>query len=130
MAELIKVNIDISERQEKLILKIPETIKVPVGSIVQWNIIGLDKRFNEPPMLWRRGLIFTLYFSGKSPFRWKRQFVQLHQDPRFFPYYPSNIVRLAEDIADEKGDFKYGVKVTDGESDETLIDEDPYLIVF
>jgi hypothetical protein len=37
---------------------------------------------------------------------------------------------LAEDIADEKGDFKYGVRVTEAETDEQLYDEDPFLIVY
>lgn len=130
MAEIFKINIEIREQQEKLLLKIPESTKVPVGSIVQWNIIGLDKHYNNPPLHWTKGLIFTLYFSDGSPFRWRRQFVQLQHDPRFFPYYSNKIVRLAEDIAYETGNYKYGVKVTDAESDETLFDEDPYLIVF
>lgn len=130
MAELIKVNIEFSEQQEKLILKIPERIKVPLGSIVQWNIIGLNKHDNQLLLHQSKGLIFTLYFSDKSPFRWKRQFIQLHSPLLNFSYHPNSIVRLAEEIADERGDFKYGVRVTDGLSDETLFDEDPYLIVF
>ena len=128
MAETIKINIQITQQKEKL-LKIPERIIVPQNSIVQWNIIGLDKFYIKTPIYWRNGLIFTLYFSDKTPFRWKRQFIQLHEDPRFFPFYSSKIVRLAEDVADEKGDYKYGVKVSDGESDETIYDEDPFLIV-
>lgn len=130
MAEIIKVNIEISEQQEKLSLKIPEITKVPVGSIVQWNIIGFAKLYKVPPIFWRRGLIFTIYFSKKSPFSWRRQFIQLHQEGRFFPYYLSNLVRLAEDFADEKGDYKYGIKVNDGTTGDEVFDEDPYLIVF
>lgn len=127
MAETIIINIEISEDREKL-LKIPERTRVPVNSVVQWNIVGLDKYFDSPEFR-RRGLIFTLYFSDKTPFGWKRQFIQLH-DPHFFPFYPNRIIRLAEDVADEKGDFKYGVRVTEAETDEQLYDEDPFLIVY
>ena len=127
MAEIIKINVEITEQREKL-LRIPERIRVPQNSIVQWNIIGLDKYFDRPNY-GRGGLIFTLYFSDKTPFRWKRQFIQL-QDPRFFPYYPNRVIRLAEEVADEKGDFKYGVSVTEAESDKILYDEDPFLIVY
>jgi hypothetical protein len=127
MAETIKINIEISKDREKL-LKIPERIRVPLNSIVQWNIVGMDKFFDLPEFI-RTGLIFTLYFSDKTPFGWKRQFIQL-QDPYFFPFYPNRIIRLAEDVADEKGDFKYGVKVTEAEGDKPLYDEDPFLIVY
>lgn len=127
MAETIKIDIEISENREKL-LKIPETTRVPHNSIVQWNIIGLDRYFDSPEFR-RIGLIFTLYFSDKSPFGWKRQFIQLH-DPHFFPIYPNRLIRLAEDVADEKGDFKYGVRVTEAETDKQLYDEDPFLIVY
>lgn len=123
MAEIIKVNMDLGESRERL-LKIPESTRVAVGSIVQWNIIGFANYYYR-----EHGLIFTLYFSDGSPFRWRRQFVQLHYNFKFDPYYP-RIVRLAEDIAYETGSYKYGVKVVDGFSDETLFDEDPYLIVF
>jgi len=127
MAEIIKINVEITQQREKL-LRIPETTRVPQNSIVQWNIVGLDKYFDEPNFR-RSGLIFTLYFSDKSPFRWKRQFIQL-QDPHFFPYSPNRIIRLAEEVADEKGDFKYGVSVTEAETDKPLYDEDPRLIVY
>lgn len=127
MAEIIKINVEITQQKEKL-LKIPETTRVPLNSIVQWNIVGLDRYFDEPNFR-RRGLIFTLYFSDKSPFSWKQQFIQL-QDPHFFPYYPNRIIRLAEEVADEKGDFKYGVSVTEAKTDKPLYDEDPFLIVY
>lgn len=128
MAELFRVNIEFTGELNKL-LHIPEKIEVPQYSILQWNIVNLDKYFYESDF-WRRGLIFTIYFNDKSPFPWRRQFVQLQDDPRFHPSYPYRIIRLAEEVADEKGDFKYGVKVDDGESNEPLYDEDPFLIVY
>ncbi|MDR3678433.1 MAG: hypothetical protein P4L41_00605 [Flavipsychrobacter sp.] len=39
------------------------------------------------------------------------------------------IVRIAEDEAEKKGHFKYGVKVESGQTGEMLYDEDPTLIV-
>ncbi len=37
---------------------------------------------------------------------------------------------LAEGEAEKKGDYKYGVRVSEGEKDETLYNEDPYIHVF
>lgn len=128
MAEIIRINIPLSPQGEKL-LTIPEKINVPLFSVVQWNIIGLDKYYFQTDLR-RRGLIFTLYFDKETPFRWKRQFVQIHEDPRFFPHYPNRVLRLAEDVADEKGSFKYGIRVSEAEQNETLYDEDPILIVY
>lgn len=73
-------------------------------------------------------LIFTLYFDNKSSFKWKRTFIQLF-DPHFGPYY-SKTIRLADDVADKKGDFKYDVSVFDTEQNEPVYDEDPLLRVF
>lgn len=127
MAELIRVNIEFTGERNKL-LHIPEKIEAPQFSILQWNIVNLDKYYESD--LRRRGLIFTIYFSDKSPFPWRRQFMQLSNDPRLLPYYPNKIIRLAEEVVEEKGDFKYGVKVDEGESNDPVYDEDPFLIVY
>lgn len=121
MAEIITINVDFSNQERKLI--IPERIEVNQFSVVQWNI----RNFNRYVDFERDGLIFTLYFENESPFRWKRRFVQTG----LYTLYPfrDSLIRLAEDSADEKGDFKYGVKVENAYSNETLFDEDPYLIV-
>src|SRR5204863_3722524 len=108
---------------------IPAEIKVTQFSVVQWNIIGPDKYFFEPNF-WRRGLIFTIYFDKESPFRWKRHFVQIHEDPRYYPNYPSRILRLAEDVADVKGEYKYGVKVSEAERNEPIYEADRMLVVY
>jgi len=128
MAEIIKINVEITEQGDKL-LRISERTRVPQNSIVQWNIIGLHKYFNRPKFGRGGGLIFTLYFSDTTPFRWKRQFIQLY-DSYIFPHYPYSVIRLAEDVADEKGDFKYGVSITESASEKILYDEDPRLIVY
>jgi len=135
--KIFRVNIHVSLEsmnvngwKKALLLEIPRKTEVPQGSVVQWNIVGLEGILNEPSTLLEEGLIFTIYFSDKSPFHWKRQFIQLH-NRRCGLYLTNGIIRLAEEVADESGDYKYGIKVTDGKSDETtLYDEDPYLIVY
>ncbi len=126
MAELFTIDIELTSNREKL-LKIPELIEVPKNSIVQWNIKDFEeyRRKMDRPF---RSLIFTLYFENKSPFNWKRTFIQLF-DPHFGPYY-SRTIRLAEEVATKKGDFKYGVSVFDAEINEPVYDEDPLLRVF
>ncbi|MFN8333948.1 MAG: hypothetical protein U0U09_02400 [Cyclobacteriaceae bacterium] len=128
MADIIKINIEFTPQRERLLI-IPDKIEVKLGSIVQWNLVGL-KRYYRDSGFFRRGMVITLYFNDQSPFRWKRQFVQIYGEPPFFPPYPSNLVRLAEDAADEKGEYKYGVKVDDAGSNETIYDDDPFLIVY
>lgn len=127
MAEIFRVDIQFHPQQESLLI-IPEEIKVPQFSVVQWNIIGPDKYFFEHNF-WRRGLIFTLYFDKESPFRWKRQFVQVHEDPRFYPNYPTRLLRLAEDVTDEKGNYRYAVTVSNAEDNEALYEAGKMLVV-
>ena len=121
MAEIVTINVDFSDQQRKLI--IPEKIEVKQFSIVQWNVRNINRYLDFE----REGLIFTLYFENESPFQWKRSFIQI--GPTFFYPYRNNIIRLAEDSADKKGDYKYGVKIESAHNNETLFDEDPYLIV-
>ncbi|MFE3872142.1 hypothetical protein ACFX5F_13010 [Flavobacterium sp. ZS1P70] len=122
MAEIVTINVDFSEHERKLI--IPEKIEVKQFSIIQWNVQNAYRHLDFE----KESLIFTLYFENESPFQWKRNFVQIGL-PFFFPYQTNEIIRLAEDSADKKGDYKYGVKIESANSKETLFDEDPYLIV-
>jgi hypothetical protein len=133
MAEIITIDIQVNLYRENEIiynreklLSIPESIEVPQFSIVQWNIINFEK-YREKTHRLERSLIFTLYFDKDSPFNWKRNFVQLYDFP-FGPFYPKTI-RLAEGVADVKGEFKYGVSVFDAEQNEPVYDEDPILKV-
>jgi hypothetical protein len=126
MAELIKINIEVNSSEEKL-LSIPQRIEVPQFSVVQWNISDYGDYLYESNQR-RRSLIFTLYFEDKSPFSWKRKFIQLYH-PYFILYY-STIIRLAEDVVDVKGDFKYGVSVFDADQNSQVYDDDPYLKVY
>ncbi len=124
-SEIYRIDIQLSANVQ-LIPKIPERMEVPQGAVVQWNLMvpkdDLDSFFI------RRSVIFTLYFSNLSPFAWKRQFVQTPL--RLFPIRSPRILRLAEDVADVKGDYKYGVNAVDGNSGEQLFDDDPLLIVY
>ena len=126
MAEIIRINIDASPNRERF-LTIPEIIEVPKLSVVQWNIINFEENLYNKNRHFR-SLIFTLYFDNKSPFGWKRKFIQLHRLD-YGPIY-SKTLRLAEDVAEKKGDFKYGISVVDAEQNEPIFDEDPLLRVF
>jgi hypothetical protein len=134
MAEIIKVDLNLNFevdrdnvflKQEK-ILTIPEIVQVPQFAVVQWNI----KNFEEYRMRTHRNersLIFTIYFDKESPFDWKRNFVQLYDFP-FGPFYANN-VRLAEGVAEKKGDYKYGISIFDANQNEEIFDEDPIVRV-
>lgn len=135
MAEIIKVDLNLNfDRdndniliKEQRLLTIPEIVEVPQFGVVQWNI----KNFEEYRMRTHRrerSLIFTIYFDKESPFDWKRNFVQLYDFP-FGPFYAKN-VRLAEGVAERKGDYKYGISIFDAEQNETIFDEDPIVRVY
>ncbi|MCW3107100.1 MAG: hypothetical protein JWQ09_1606 [Segetibacter sp.] len=128
-ADLFRVNIQFTGEREKL-LRIPERIEAPQYSLIQSNISGLDKYFYDTDLRRRRQLIFTIYFRDKSPFPWKRQFVQLQGELRNYRYLSKRVVRLAKEVADEKGDFKYGIKAEDSNSNETIYIEDPWLVIY
>ena len=114
--------------------RIPEHIHVPLSSNIEWeitdlNVIQSSRRFRH------YGLRFQLYLSGKSPFNWESQFLDIkYPNPLSYgggalAFAPMTQV-LAAGVVQERGDYKYGVKVTDPESDETLYDEDPFIHVF
>lgn len=126
-AEIFKIDIEFTLNQENLV-KIPELIEVPKGSIIQWNIKNFGESYYHRPNSSFMSLIFTLYFDNKSPFKWKRTFIQILD----FPFKSSYLdtIRLAEDIVGKKGDYKYGFNVFDPVQNETIYDEDPILRVF
>lgn len=133
MAEIIKIDLTLNFERERdnvfskqdRMLTIPEIVQVPQFAVVQWNI----KNFEEYRMRTRnkRNLIFTIYFDKESPFDWKRNFVQLYDFP-FGPFYAKN-VKLAESVAERKGDYKYGISIFDADQNEEIFDEDPIIRV-
>ena len=132
MAETFKVKIEfIVDRG----FSIPEHISVPLNARIEWVVTDLNvnqssRRFNQA------GLRFHLYFSGDSPFNWNVKTTNLRY-PR--PQSSGGGAQmqlapmthpLAVGIAQQRGDFKYGLRVIDVEHNGTLYDEDPYVHVF
>jgi hypothetical protein len=80
-------------------------------------------------------LSFTLYFDNRPPDGFQKRSTAILQN-NFFDRHGngrnrnvegySDIV-IAEGIAAERGEFKYGIKADNGK--EELFDEDPYLII-
>lgn len=115
-------------RARPVVRGIPEVAVIPRGTPVQWlvrNDYGHRYLLHRYPRLF-----WEIYFVGRSPF------------PRF-----SGLLRIRtssdspEDsnashngsteplIAEEEGEFKYGIRVIDAETKELISDEDPWLIV-
>jgi hypothetical protein len=115
-------------------LVIPEHISVPLNSRVEWNIVDKDvaesrNRFNGS------GLKFTLYFQDKiSPFSWNQSESTLSYSMddaknNDGSYSEFKVTKVASGSADQKGDYKYGIRVEDEKNKENLYDEDPWLHV-
>lgn len=132
MAETYKVRVEFRANSG---FTIPEDITVPLNSNIQWEITDMNtnqsgKRFNQS------GLQFRLYFRDKSPFNWNIQSTNFqYPSPQNYSsggmeYQLAPMTQmLAAGVAQEKGDFKYGVVVIDTANEETLYDEDPYIHV-
>jgi len=125
MTKKFVVNIEFNPRNEKMLI-IPNEIRVPIESVIQWNIIGLDK-FSFERTLWRKGLNFTLYFNDGTPFPWEKQSVKINDNAHL---KPNSKFRLAKEVAERRGEFKYGVKITEALNNTTLYDEDPIIKIF
>ena len=128
MAETYRIDIEFRPDSDKKLI-IPETIRVPQNSVIEWSIKELDEiSYNKT--YYRTGLIFTVYFNKKSPFDWKKESLRIYGDPLFPPFYPFRQVKLAEGVAEIKGSYKYGVKVAEPGNSEPIYDEDPTIIVY
>lgn len=132
MPEIYKVNINVTTDLETL-LKIPDTIRVSLGTIVQFKLVADEYILQKPPWASNslsRGWLFKIYFENGSPFDWKTESFSLfsHGFGRQFR------TTIAEGETKETGTFKYGVRAVsvsiDDESSEPIYDEDPFLIVY
>lgn len=133
MAESFKINVEFRARSG---FRIPERINVPLNSYIEWNVIDMDvnqssRRFSNS------GLKFQFYFRDRSPFDWKTQSAtMLYIRPSSYGsggmeyQLAPQIQLLAAGVAQERGEFKYGVRVFDNETNAKLHDDDPYLNVF
>jgi hypothetical protein len=136
MAEIFKVNIEFRIGRG---FTFPEHIRIPLNSVIEWNVIDMSvnqssRRFQQS------GLKFQLYFPEKSPFNWTTQSVNFkYQRPSTgsgggrsaieFQMEPQ-LQPLASGEPLEKGDFKYGIEVSEIGASESLYDADPWLHVF
>lgn len=86
-------------------LELPSTTTVKVGTRVAWRLRA------------DRELLWTVYFDHGTP----------------FDTTVGEVIAESADLvlgtADRIGDYKYGVRVTDPQSNEVLGDDDPYLTV-
>ena len=79
---------------------------VPQSSIIEWSIKVFDD-FYLIGSYYKIGLIFSLYFSKESPFSWKRESLHIYGNNLISPFYSDGLIKLAESIAEIKGDFKW-----------------------
>lgn len=90
---------------------LPDPAVVIKGTLVEWHIAVLPQL---PP------IEFELYFADRSPTHWSRKRMAL---PRH------SVPKVISAVADDSGEFKYGVKAIDLDSKQVIADDDPYLIV-
>lgn len=128
MAETYRIDVELKLDSKKLII-LPERIEVPKNSIIEWNIKDFEE-FYIRRKYYRTGLLFNIYFDNESPFSWKKESLRLYGDPLFPPFYDRGSIKIAEGIAENKGDFKYGIKVIEIGNSDPIYDEDPYILVF
>lgn len=128
MAEVYKIEIEFRPESNRPLF-IPEKISVKQNTLIEWNIIGGDD-FYLWDRYYRTGLVFMLYFDNKSPFSWQKESLRIIGGPRFPLFNYNQPMKLAEGLAENKGDFKYGVKVSEIGKDEPIFDEDPYINVY
>lgn len=132
MADTYKIKIEFRADRG---FNLPEHISIPLNSRIEWEITDLN--VNQSSRLFRQsGLRFQLYFLGDSPFNWQVQTTNVRYprsqssgDGREMQLAPLTQL-LAVGVAQERGDFKYGVRASNVENDETLYDDDPYIHVF
>ncbi|MBK9765157.1 MAG: hypothetical protein IPO87_17885 [Flavobacteriales bacterium] len=119
MAEFITIKIIVTPEAKNL-LQIPALTLARRASSFNGTTLVLQRLrpFND------HGLIFTLYFAEGSPFQWSRQFLQVGTGPA------TSVTRLAEEVAHDKGHYKYGVSVVDAQTNKPLYDEIPYWAIY
>src|SRR4051794_19077096 len=113
MAESLKIKVEF--RVDRGLI-IPEDIYVPLHSRVEWEIT--DMNVNQSARQFAgSGLEFHLYFPKSTPFNWYNQSARMAYERPFssggqaFQLAPKQQL-LAMGVAEERGDFKYGIRVT------------------
>jgi hypothetical protein len=126
MASIYHIDMALSSHKG-IHLSIPEQIRVPQHSTVQWTISRLELfPFNQAFFAFE--VQVTIIFADASPFRWRKRSLRIHKNN--LRQFANGVATVASDEAEEKGDFKYCVRVEETQSKNTLFEEDPYLIVY
>jgi hypothetical protein len=113
MSPLIRpFKISVSIETGKVIVS-PDPAVVDAGTSVEW-------RFEVDPGL-PPSLTLEVYFSAASPTGWSSERA-IYSKSRS----PSPIIGA---VAQQPGDYKYGVKASNHETNEVIADDDPYLVV-
>lgn len=99
----------------------PDPARVPVGQHVTWECTATAPR----RLSWR------FYFTGSHPFgrpvTGSATFVSSTVTQQ--SGLAHTVLVITPPVVDP-GDYKYGVRVSDADSDEMLSDDDPFLTVF
>ena len=106
-----------------IVRAIPEMAVVPRGSQVQWLVR------NFWPLQYRE-LLWAFHFRNRCPFR--NFDGNFHISTTQEPMSPENANHQGSTeplIAEDEGEFKYDIRVTDAESKQVISDEDPVLFV-
>jgi hypothetical protein len=102
--------ISVSIEAGKVIVS-PDPAVVDAGTSVEW-------RFEVNPDL--PSLTLEIYFSGASPTGWLSE-QAIYSESRSSPIIGA--------VVQQPGDYKYGVKASNHETNEVIADDDPYLVV-
>jgi hypothetical protein len=131
MAEPAKIKVEFRVDRG---LTIPEDISVPLHTQIEWEIT--DMNVNQSTRRFAgKGLEFHIYFPQSTPFNWYNQSTRMDytrpisSGGQAFQLAPKQQL-LALGVAEEVGDFKYGIRVTDGSNGQELYDEDPWIHVY
>jgi hypothetical protein len=116
---------------EQLIVR-PDPAIVSIGEDIAWALFfdGPEQSFGrgrhwDVPLQWR------IYFSSANPFGDRSRGVWTQTTARLQPDDNTRAPRgiLAAAPAQEPGDYKYGVRISNARTGERLSDDDPLLIV-
>ena len=103
-------------RRDRIIVE-PNTVYLNRGEYLNWDIrVDQELRFINR-------FRWEIYFPERSPFSFGRT-KTFQIETRSF-----ETKELSAGSADVSGEYKYGVRLVNASSDETIYDEDPYIIV-
>lgn len=126
----VEVNIILDLKEGR---QIEERVSVSKNTKVRF-IARVWNRFLEKNRVFQ-DLSFTLYFDKRAPEGFQKRNTAILENSLLYRqgngrndnFGAYQDIVLAEGIASERGEFKYGIKATEG--NEELFDEDPYLII-